>query len=233
MNLLDLRIQVLENVGKDVFGLNTPQVDRVINRAVEHVTNIVEGTAKNYNMAPAPITVSVTAGTEKYLLGASGIIRKILHIERVPSIGRPENVRIIPFQQKNQYGGSTSFQDTYRRLQSGAGTFVWIVREQDGEWYLGFPPDSTRAMTLRVYYAAPITKLEEGPDIPTEVPENHHEIIAVRATILLLDQHPEVPTKRVQRWERHYAELLQMLQDDLETWNRTGPRVRQMHVSRR
>jgi len=24
-----------------------------------------------------------------------------------------------------------------------------------------------------------------------------------------------------------------MMQSDLETWNRTGPRVRQMHVSRR
>jgi len=233
MNLVELRVQVLENVGRDVRGLANPQVERVINRAVEHVTNLVEQTAKNYNMAPAPITVNAVAGTEKYLLGASGVIRKILYVERVPTTGKPTEVRIIPFQQKNDYGGSSSFTDTYRRCRAGAGTFVYIVRESDGEWYLGFPPEASAAMTIKVYYAAPITPLTLGTHIPTEVPENHHELIAVRSTIILLDQHPNIPQNRVQRWERHYGELLQMMQSDLETWNRTGPRVRQMHVSRR
>ena len=231
MNLQEIRILALENCGREIPpGIASTRVDRLVNRAVEHVTNIVEGTAKLYNMAPSPIAVSVVSGTEKYLLGASGVIRKILYVDRVPAVGRPQEVRIIPFQHKNQYSGTTSFQDTYRQCGNmGAGTFVYIVRERDGEWYLGFPPETASAMTLNVYYSPPITPLATGINVPTEVPEHHHELIAVRTTIMLLDQHSKSPA----RWERHYAELRAMLEGDLESWNRTGSRVRQLHVSRR
>jgi len=82
-------------------------------------------------------------------------------------------------------------------------------------------------MTIKVYYIPLITELDLDADEPTEVPEQHHDLIAMRATKLVLNQYG----KKADVWDVNYRELLNLMMIDLETWNRTGPRVRALHVN--
>ena len=119
MNLGELERTVLENVG-DETAVTTPQLDRLINRAVEHVANIVELSSKFYNMAPTPISVTVSSGTEKYLLGATGVIRKILHVERTDLSGGDADVSIIDYRHKNRYRNTGVCVDSLSAAIGGA-----------------------------------------------------------------------------------------------------------------
>lgn len=227
MNLGTIRALVMENASPR-GRTQHPQVDRIINRAVEHVVNLVELLAKDYNTALTAITVSVTSGTLTYALNASNspVIRKINQAERTDVAGGPVNVTVIPFRHKNKYGaGRYPWTDWGA---AGIRPFVFFRRDNLGIWYLGFPVDPQASMTIDVYYAPQITELSEDTDVPREVPEQHHELIALRATILLLNQ----SGLDSRPWDRQYAELRAVLDAELESWNRTGPRVRQFHVSR-
>lgn len=222
MNLGIMRALVMENAGpRNRTG--HPQVDRIINRAVEHVVNLVELLAKDYNTALTAITVSVSSGTQTYALntGNSPVIRKINQAERTDVSGGPVNVTVIPFRHKNAYGRDWG--------GSGIRPFVWFRRDNLGIWYMGFPADPNASMTIDVYYSPQITELSDDSAVPREVPEQHHELIALRATMLLLNQ----LSLDSRMWDRQYAELRAVMEAELESWNRTGPRVRQFHVSRR
>lgn len=227
MDLATIRVLVMENAGPRARTQH-PQVDRIINRAVEHVTNLVELLAKDYNAAASPITVSVTSGTQTYALnsGNSPVIRKIIQAERTDVSGDPLNVVVIPFRQKNAYGsGGYPWRDWGT---TGLRPFVYFRRTNLGIWNMGFPADPGASMTIDVYYSPQITELLEDSDVPFEVPEQHHELIALRATMQLLNQYG----LDNRAWERQYAELRATMEAELESWNRTGPRVRQFHVSR-
>lgn len=233
MDLKTLRLLVLENTGPRV-SLAPQRLDRLINRAVEHVTNIVEQAADLYNMAATPITTSVSAGTEVYYLNAVSasatptiFIRKILFAERTDQNwgGRPITCAVVDFRDRNRYGTGTYSPD---RISGFVRPIIYFVRNSDGVWHLGFVYDPPSSMTIDVYYSPQITTLSDDDDVPREVPEQHHEIIAVRATKMVLDQ----IGANSQAWDRNYAELVQIMNIDLASWNRTGPWVRDVGAMR-
>lgn len=217
MTLAELKAQVLENVGHK-HNLGDARLIRIINRCVEHVTNLVELQYKPYNITLTPATVSVVSGTLEYKVGdvTTLMIRKIVHAERTDATSNPVDCHIIDFRTKNQLTVSAA---GLRSLGRSSGPLIYFRRVPTGDWYLGFPSDPRQTMTIKVYYAPAVTALATDTGVPREVPENHHELISTRATILLLSQ-LSMDTKM---WERQYAELRQMLEADLSTWNRTGP----------
>lgn len=225
MNLQSLRQLILENAGVRL-RLGALHFDHLINRAVEHVVNIVELSSQLYNMADSALSVSVVSGTQDYELSPSSVIRKVLHAERTDVGNTPITCSIIDFRRKNEYGasqlGSSSLGGSVTRP-----TIYFTRRAEDGKWHLGIPYDPGGSMTIDVYYAPQIAELSEEADVPVEVPEQHHELIAVRATIVALAQ---VPGGDPSFWMSQYAELRQMMEVDLESWNRTGPRVRDIRV---
>lgn len=225
MDFATLKATVNENVTRRI-NLSQNQLGRVVNRALEFVVNHVEQTAKFYNMATAPITNSIVAGTTSYRQTTGSItIRKIIFAERTDTGGgAPVNVAIIDFRDKNRFSGGWPLEDIgANRLRP----VVYFQRERDAAWYMRFPRDPGSSMTIDVYYVPHITILALDADEPTEVPYQHHDLIAMRATKIVLDQFGANSAA----WDRNYLELLQMMQVDLETWNRTGPRVRQLHVN--
>ena len=224
MDLATLRALVLENAGSRVH-VGAPQIDRVVNRAVEHVVNLVEQTAKFYNLAATPKSVTASSGTEVYYLNAASAagpptfaIRKILFAERtdVTWNGRPITCEIVDFRERNAYGSSTFWLDGF---SGPIRPIIYFVRNSAGVWHLGFVNNPTASMTLDVYYAPQITELADDTDVPYEVPEHHHELVAVRATKTLMDQF----ALDSRAWDRNYLELRQMLQQDLDSYDRTGP----------
>lgn len=226
MDLATLRALVIENVGHRIHP-PTNQINRLINRSVEHLTNHVEQTHKWWNMADTNISVSVVSGTQTYTISSSTIkIRKILHAERTDiNEDRPIDVTIIPYANKNLFGSVGPY------AGGSQGSFrptIMIRRTSGGNWDVIFPYDPQTTMTLSIAYAPRITELATDTSEPTEVPEHHHELIAIRATVVLLQQFE----RKTDVWERQYAELLQLMREDLESLNRTGPKVRQVYVSR-
>jgi hypothetical protein len=196
--MMTLNLRVLENIGTTI-AVGPGQLRRAINGAVGHMMNVVESTAKMYNMAPLPTSVSVVAGTQSYKLTDSLItIRKILLVER-SDCSPPVTCTLIDIRQKNKYAGANPFNELGGR---GIRPTVYVTRTALGDWYLNFPYDPQTTMTIDVYYAPQLDEMELGTETPTEVPENHHEIIAVRATIQILGQHGK-PTVF---WEKQYAE---------------------------
>lgn len=229
MDLATLRALVLENSGPRLH-IGHPQINRVINRAVEHITNLVELRAKFYNMFRLPITISVVANTEVYYLNAATaagppttILRKILQVERtdVTQGGRPIPVSIVDFREKNDYGTGPYWQGG---VGQGIRPIVYFLRNSQGVWHMGLAYEPSSAMTIDVYYAPQITELANDTDVPREVPENHHELIAVRATKVTMDQF----SMDSRPWDRQYIELRQTMEADLETYDRTGPRSRRI-----
>lgn len=235
MDLKTLRLTVIENAGLLAAGLMAPQrIDRLINRAVEHVVNIVEQAADLYNIEADPIATSVVSGTEVYYLNAASasatptiFIRKILFAERTDQNwgGRPITCAVVDFRDRNRYGTGSYWPD---RVGGFVRPIIYFVRNSAGVWHLGFVYDPPSAMTIDVYYSPQIGLLADDDAVPREVPEQHHEIIAVRATKMLLDQ----GGKDSRTWDRNYAELVQMMNLDLASWNRTGPWVRDVGAMR-
>lgn len=226
MDFATLKATVAENVKGARINLAQNALGRVVNRALEFVVNHVEQTAKFYNIATSPVTVSVVSGTESYQISSSTVkIRKIHFAERTDlGGGVPVSVVIIPYQDKNRLSGGWPIEDVgVNRLRP----VVYFQRERDGAWYMRFPRDPSGTMTIKVYYIPLITELDLDADEPTEVPEQHHDLIAMRATKIVLNQYG----LKTAAWDENYRELLQLMMMDLETWNRTGPRVRQLHVS--
>lgn len=218
MTLNELRAQLVENVNMRA-KVSDMRLVRIINRAVEHIANLVELQFKPYNVSTTPITVTVSASTVEYTVGSPGALRKIINTERTDT-GVSINARIIDYRTKNEYRSSG-----WIRLGGRSDAPVlYYRRDNTGQWYVGFPSDPGTSMTLKVYYAPAIVALVTNASIPYEVPVNHHELIAVRATILLLSQLQQ----ETKMWERQYAELRQMLEMDLSNWNRKGPRVRRI-----
>lgn len=227
MNYATLKALVLENAGPTLH-VGAPQLGRIVNRAVEHIVNLVELRAKLYNgQFCTPITVTVVSGTDEYLLNAASadgpptiVIRKILHAERTDtSAARPLDCVLIDFRQKNRFSGSSIWPDGAARSTRPT---IWFTRDNIGIWRMGFPYDPSGSMSIDVYYAPPITELSADTDVPREVPEHHHELIAVRATKVAMDQ----ARLDSRPWDRQYVELRQTMEADLESWNRTGPRIR-------
>ncbi len=222
MTYAELRAQVLENVGHKIHP-GEPQLGRVIMRATEHVVNVVEILFKPYNISLTPATISVVTGTLEYAIGAVATtpIRKIYKVERTDNTTDPIDAFIVDFAKKNDYGtraGSVSIGSFSSR------PIVYLRRVPGGDWYLGFPSDPGTSMTIKVYYSPAVVVLSTDASVPREVPEHHHEIIAVRATILLLHQHGIDASA----WKQEYAELRGALETDLDSYNRTGPRSRRM-----
>ena len=222
MNLVQIQSQIMDNVGSDL-AVSMPQLNRLVNRAVEHIVNVVEQTAQIYNMAATPATLSVVSGTLTYEVSTATGIRKIVQVERTDVSGGSISCTIIPWRRKN---------NRRRRYYWGDGGMgikpaVYITRNSDGEWHLGFPVDPQASMSLDVYYLPRITELTASTAVPTEIPEQHHELIVLRATIMLLAQN----RTDNRFWREMYAEQEGLMVADLERWNRTGPRVRQFFVS--
>ena len=217
MDLSTMKAMLAENTNH-VLPLGEGQVERLLNRAYEHIVNLVEQTAKNYNMEDTPETVSVVNGTQDYELTSS--IRKILHVERTDLGGDPIGVRIIPFQRKNEFA-----RGTYASQLGGhalAPTVYFTRRVNDGRWHLEFPSNPGGSIVLSVYYAPLITEMATETAEPYQVPEQFHELIIIRATRLALIQ-ARIPA---QQWDQEYVEMRGLMMADLETWNRTGPRSR-------
>lgn len=226
MNFATLKATVAENVKGARINLAQNALGRVVNRALEFVVNHVEQTAKFYNIATSPVTVSVVSGTTSYQVSSSSAkIRKIQFVERTDvGGGVPVSVVVIPYQDKNRFSGGGPIENVgVYRLQP----VVYFQRERDGAWYMRFPYDPSGTMTIKVYYIPLITELDVDADEPTEVPEQHHDLIAMRATKIVLNQYG----LKTAAWDENYRELLQLMMMDLETWNRTGPRVRHLHVT--
>lgn len=225
MDFATLKATVAENVKGSRINLAQNALGRVVNRALEYVVNHVEQSAKFYNISTAAIEVSVVAGTTSYQISSSSIkIRKIYFAERTDVSGVPVTVTIIQFREKNRFNTGSPVEDVgVNRLQPA----VFFQRERDGEWYMRFPQDPAGTMTIKVYYVPLITELDLDADVPTEVPEQHHDLIAMRATKVVLNQYG----MNAAAWDENYRELLQLMSIDLETWNRTGPRVRRLHVN--
>lgn len=231
MDLKTLRLLVLENAGRYGNSLTPQRIDRLINRAVEHVTNLVEQVDGLYNIEATPITMSVSSGTEVYYLnGASAsadpptlFIRKILFAERTDQTwdGRPITCKIVDFRDRNRYGTGTYWPD---RVGGGVVPIIYFARNAVGIWHMGFAYDPPDSMTIDVYYSPQIATLSAEDGVPREIPEQHHEIIAVRATKVLLDQ----LGGDSRAWDRNYAELVQTMTLDLSSWNRTGPWIREV-----
>jgi len=226
MDFATLKATVAENVKGHRINLAQNALGRVVNRALEFVVNHVEQSAKFYNIATSPVTISVVLGTTTYQVSSSSVkIRKIQFAERTDiGGGVPISVVIIPYQEKNRFSGGWPIEDVgVNRLRP----VVYFQRERDGAWYMRFPRDPSGTMTIKVYYIPLITELDLDADEPTEVPEQHHDLIAMRATKLVLNQYG----KKADVWDVNYRELLNLMMIDLETWNRTGPRVRALHVN--
>lgn len=220
MNLQEIKMQVIENVGyKSKVG--DARLTRLINRAVEFVTNLVEVQYKSYNMATTPIAVSVVSGTKEYLIAdySAGVkIRKIVKIERTDGTTDPIDVAIIDFRRKNTLSGWGN--SVHAQLSGvGARPIVYIRRDNIGDWYLGFPSDPGATMSLNVFYAPMITALSANTSVPNTVPEQHHDLIATRATVTLMIQTKEDPAF----WRGREIELQAIMVTDLSSWNRTGP----------
>lgn len=218
MDLRNILSQVMDNLGG--LTVTSPPALRVINRAVEHLINVVEQTAQLWNVAASAKSVSVVSGTLEYQINTTGVNpRKILSVERTDLTYNVPCV-IIPWRERNQYLDRGRWGNEWT---GGNRPYVWINRDAAGDWWLGFPADPQTTMTIDVYYAPRITELVDDYDEPTEIPEQFHELIVLRATIMLLLQNKQNP----RAWQEMYTEQLQLMQADLERLNRTGPRVKQ------
>jgi len=225
MTLAEIKAQIIENIGYK-HQVGDARLVRLINRTVEHITNLVEAQFKPYNTALTPVSLSIVSGTLEYKVGdvTATPIRKITQCERTDTGGDPIDCQIIDFRSKNDFrSGWPSVQFSGRSDRPR----VYFRRIPGGDWYLGFPTDPSQTMTIKVYYAPMVVSLSDDTDVPREIPEHHHELLAVRATVILLSQ-LGMDTKL---WERQYAELRQTMETDLSNWNRTGPRSRRMRAT--
>jgi len=232
MNLETMRVSVYENTK---LAYSTEHLNRLINRASEHIVNLVEQTSKMYNVCGTPISVAVVSGTKAYKISAVSptliAIRKILLVERTDlDPNNPTDCVLIDMRHKNRFNWGYPYLN-----EVGARSVrpvVYFTRQPNpsstyADWYLNFAYDPKASMTLQVYYAPQLSVLFEDGDAPTEVPENHHELIVIRATIMCLSQ----AGKDVTPWMQQYVELRQMMESDLHRWNKTGPWVRQFFAT--
>ena len=224
MDLRNILSQVMDNLGG--LTVTSPPALRVINRAVEHLVNAVEQTAQLWNVAASAKSLSVVSGTLEYQINTTDVNpRKIVSIERTDLTNNVDCV-LISWRERNRYRNRGRWGNEWT---GGNRPYVWVERLADGNWWLGFPADPQTTMTIDVYYAPRITELVDDYDEPTEIPEQFHELIVLRATIMLLLQDKQNP----RAWQEMYAEQLQLMQADLERWNRTGPRVKQYRKNAR
>ena len=100
MNLAEIRLQILDNLGTSI-KVSHNHLARLINRAVEHLVNVVEQTGQIWNAADLGKSISVVSGTLEYQIVASDI-RKILQVERTDLSGGNVRCIIIPWRDKNR-----------------------------------------------------------------------------------------------------------------------------------
>ena len=106
MNLIQITAQVADNVGQDLT-MSTAQLDRLVNRAVEHLVNVVEQTGQIWNAADTPKSVSVSSGTLEYQIDTTGVNpRKILSVVRT-DVDPDVQCVIVPWRQRTKYQNRT------------------------------------------------------------------------------------------------------------------------------
>ena len=204
MDLAELRFATLDwldNPSGDQFvvGGDHRRLDHLINTAYEDAVGHVEKTAKAYNVAGDPISLTVTSAAREYPVpsfvdapadadGAygSGGVRKIISATPLDSSGcEGLPLNMIPYTDRNRTSaaGGQPHADFLSGFNTTAGGLIYVYRRSDARWVLGFCAQQPADQTVRVYYAPDVTRLTAATQIPYQVPPNWHEVIAIGAAI--------------------------------------------------
>ena len=221
MDLSELRQTVLDRLqartAEHAFA-GEPELDRLINAAYVEVVNEVEAIASYWNVAETELTFTTpaTAGAGEYSLSTdfSGletgeVIRKI--VDCVRNYGEiPKLVPIVPFsERRQQVGVAGSWRTVNSRPPAVA---VYFIRTNTGEWRMGFVVDEPRLGTkYGVRFILDIVPLQAAGDVPSQVPNHWHLLIATRAAVVAKVQENRDPSGLAAL----YASDLQRMRSDL------------------
>lgn len=187
MDLSAIQQEVLDYLDlADSDQFRTGELDRTINRAYRTVVNMVDQVAPHYNVSATVITLATPAASvpreydlsdDTYITNNVTDFRKPVDCAQVVD-GDPKTIPIISFAQRNAWLGRPGGQ--VHASPSG----VYFYRTDAAVWCMGFvstdPPESTQ---FQIRYSPLVVVLATSDNIPTQVPEQHHDIIAMRASL--------------------------------------------------
>lgn len=212
-----------KDVAPDGTGSDT-LLNTMINQAYSDLINEMETVGSLYNMAlSAPVvTIPVSSIPREYdLLSSSDVSPNASDIRKVVDVVRTDgsvdySIPIVAYAERNRWMGRP-----FGRSIRTPTTAVYFYRQVDtsdmtsaGVWVMGFvKSEPVASRTYQVRYLPTITDLSALSDVPQQVPEHWHRVIAVRAALLIKIQENRDATGI----GLLYAEQLQRMKDDLSS----------------
>jgi hypothetical protein len=174
MARLGTLIQQLEHrLGQHTSGYyERAYLVEVLNRAYLDILAEIDATGFVVRSGDDYEDLSVDAGAREYSLTTAA--RRIVEVHRVLSSSREVPVDIRPFSDRDRAPWASS-SDCYVYPMPG------------DKWVVGLMAQSPPAQTLRVRYAPMPDELVADVHSPTLVPSQYHDVIVLRAAIIVLD----------------------------------------------
>lgn len=242
MNLAELVSITLEHLDNPDGDLWDPaRTALVVNEGYEDIAGIVDASGKEFNVYPHPVLLAIRSMTfdEEIISEVDGTIslstvnkiprewaivpqperkaiRRILDVERYDATGTIGSLDLVGWQERNNQRDRN-----YPTLVRSHAT-AYAYRSDTGIWMLGIVEENPRPMTLRVWYAPVIARLVNNADIPTQVPQEFHSLIAIRAALIGKQQEQRDPGWLLGRYAERKMDLVNSL-SNIHTNNKSRP----------
>lgn len=174
MNLAQIRERTNDRLNQAVGQFYPDEyLDRVINEAHRDISNEIDAVARHPRFHGS-VDISVTSAAREYVIEANA--SAIIDVVRVGDGGREQTVEIRAYSMRDSgrpgWGNDCYVHERALRL--------W-------PWVVGLIAREPNTQTLRVYFRGLIEEMDSDGSAPGHVPVDHHDLIPVRAAIIVLE----------------------------------------------